>query len=88
MENYIKREMLAELQRAGAAVAYTVVGTEEGLFIRAKIGGEDTRILQTALGEVRYFKTLDAVGRTLVSLGVENANLKLGVWQPKKIARS
>lgn len=87
MDNYIKREMLAELQRAGAAVAYTVVGNEEGLFIQAKIGA-DTRILQTALGETRYFKTLDAVARTLVSLGVEDASLKMGVWKPKKLARS
>lgn len=87
MENYIKREMLAELQRAGAAVAYTVVGSDEGLFIRVKIGA-DARILQTALGETRYFRTLDAVARTLVSLGVEDAGLKMGVWKPKKIDRS
>uniref|UniRef100_UPI0039F6FD11 hypothetical protein n=1 Tax=Sulfuriferula sp. GW6 TaxID=3345112 RepID=UPI0039F6FD11 len=87
MENYIKREMLAELQRAGAAVAYTVAGSEHGLFIQVEIGA-DTRILQTALGETRYFKTLDAVASTLVSLGVADAQLKLGVWKPKKIDRS
>lgn len=87
MENYIKREMLAELERAGAAVAYTVIGRDEGLFIRARIGA-DTRILQTPLGETRYFKTLDAVARTLVALGVADASLKLGAWKPKKIDRS
>lgn len=87
MRNYIKKEMLHELQRAGAVSAYTIVGTESGLSLQVKIGA-DTRVLQTALGQTRYFKTLDAMSGQLVSLGVENAQLKLGVWKPKKTDRS
>ena len=87
MENYIKQNILLELQRAGAVDAYTIVGSEEGLSLQIQIGA-DTRVLQKALGEIRYFKTLDAVARTLVSLGVEDASLKMGAWKPKKIDRS
>lgn len=87
MENYIKRETLAELQRAGASIDYVVVGSEEGLRLQATVGDE-MRILQTAQGNTRFFKTLDAVASTLVSLGIEDVRLKLGPWQPKKMDRA
>lgn len=86
MENYIKRETLAEVQRAGASIEYTVVGSTEGLMLEAKVGG-DVRTLQTAQGHTRFFKTLDAAASTLVSLGIGDVRLKLGPWQPKKMDR-
>lgn len=86
MENYIKRETLAEMQQAGTRIAYVVIGSEEGLTLQATVG-DQVRILQTAQGHTRFFKTLDAAASTLVSLGIDDVRLKLGPWQPKKMDR-
>lgn len=86
METYIKRETLAEVRRAGAQIDCVVVGSEDGLTLQATVGDE-TRILQTAQGNTRFFKTLDAVASTLVSLGIDDVRLVMGPWQPKKMDR-
>ncbi len=90
MENHIThhiaRETLLAFEKAGVPIEYAIVGSDEGLVLQAKIGG-DVQILQTSLGKTRVFRNLDAVGRTLVWLGVKNARLDMGTWQPKSTAR-
>lgn len=84
--HHIARETLLELGRTGTAIEYVMVGSDDGLALQAKTGG-DVRILQTSRGKTRLFRNLDAVARTLVWLGVENAQLKLGPWRPRSRAR-
>lgn len=86
LTHHIARETLLEFERAGTAIEYVVVGSDDGLVLQAKIGG-DVRILQTSLGKTRFFRNLDAVARTLAWLGVKKAQLDLGPWQPKSTAR-
>lgn len=85
LTHHMTRETLLELGRTGTTIEYVVVGSDDGLALQAKIGG-DVRILQTSLGKMRL-RNLDAVARTLVWLGVENAQLKLGPWRPRSTGR-
>lgn len=86
LTHHFARETLLELGRTGTTIEYVVVGSDDGLALQAKVGGE-VRIPQTSLGKTRLFRNLDAVARTLVWLGVENARLKLGPWRPRSTAR-
>lgn len=84
--HHIARETLFDLGGAGTAIGCVVVGSNDGLALQAETGG-DVRILQASLGKTRVFGNLDAVARTLVGLGVEDAQLKFGPCQPRSTAR-
>lgn len=86
LTHHTARKTLLELGRAGTAIEYVVVGSDDGLALQAKSGG-DARILQTSLGKTRLFRNLDPVARTLVWLGVENVQLKLGPRNPRSMGR-
>lgn len=84
--HHIARKTLLKWGRAGTAIEYVVVVSDDGLALQAKKIGDDVRILQTPVGKTLLFRNLDAVARTLVWLGVKNARLKLGRWRPRSMA--
>lgn len=45
LTHHIARETLLELRRAGTAIEYIVIGSDDDLALQAKIGG-DVQILQ------------------------------------------
>lgn len=82
----ITTKVLKELAAAGSIRSVVLVGVPGGVAIRAQYGMIE-RTLQTDLGHVRVFRTVDAAAKFVRhSLKIARAELDLANWNPDQRA--